>query len=402
MLLAVGMWTAFIFNLGAPGMHDRHGLIKGADFLHFYTLGNLALEHRGDLLYNMPAQTELARQEVPAAAGYVYVPLYGPQVSLVFAPLARLPYLWALAIWISVNVLIYAACCFAIWTTCPNLAGRGWTVLLLAMAFPGFFQLLAWGQSSGLALASFTLAYLALRGQHEFVAGLAIGCLAFKPQWAIAAALVIVLTGRWKVLAGATVSASLQLGAGWAYYGTAAMHDYVHALSRIADVLPALEPRRYQMHSLRGFWVLLVPHSGAATVLYIVSSVAALTVLLGSWWKRGPWELQFSALLFGSVLVSPHLTVYDLVVLAPAFLLLTDWAIAHPDQPASRSIRGLLYLCFPLFLFGPLVQFVHLQLSVVVMALLLWVIAGIPTGLAPEAPALAFLLPRTPATLDAP
>ena len=58
-LLAVGIWTAFFVNLYTPGLHDHGGLIKGADFLHFYTLGTLAREGRGDLLYNIPAQTDL-------------------------------------------------------------------------------------------------------------------------------------------------------------------------------------------------------------------------------------------------------------------------------------------------------------------------------------------------------
>jgi len=43
-------------NIDTPGLRDRGGLIKGADFLHFYTLGTLAKEGRGDLLYNISTQ----------------------------------------------------------------------------------------------------------------------------------------------------------------------------------------------------------------------------------------------------------------------------------------------------------------------------------------------------------
>ncbi len=396
LLLAIGIWTAYSTNMSAPGMRDRYGLIKGADFLHFYALGNLALEHRGDVLYSMPAQTKLVEGRVPVARGYVYVPLYGPQVSLLFASLARLPYLWALLIWLAANVTIYAASCYAVWKACPQLAQHGWTVFLAALAFPGFVQLIAWGQSSGLALACFTAVYLALRQKYEFLAGLAIGCLAFKPQLGIATALVMLAGKRWKIVAGALLSAGLQICAGWLYYGTGAVKGYAHALTHIADVLPELEPRLYQMHSLRGFWVLLVANHRAAFGLYAVCTVVVLASLLLIWRKqRVSLELQFAALLLASVLVSPHLTVYDLVVLAPAFLLLADWAIYHPAHPAGRSIRGLVYLCFPLFLFGPLVQFVHLQLSVVAMFLLLWAIVRIAR--APD----ASLTPATPATLDA-
>ena len=101
LLLAVCLWTVYAVDMSVPGLLDRNGLVKGTDFLHFYTLGNLALRGRGDLLYNMRAQSELAREWVAQEPNSLYVPLYGPQVSLFFAPFARLPYAWALAAWLA-------------------------------------------------------------------------------------------------------------------------------------------------------------------------------------------------------------------------------------------------------------------------------------------------------------
>src|ERR1041385_5593528 len=103
LLLAVGIWTAFFMNLHTPGLRDHGGQIKGADFLHFYTLGTLAHKDRGDLLYDIPAQTDLLQKIVPEARHYVYVPLYGPQVSLFFGPFARMPYILALRTWLVLN-----------------------------------------------------------------------------------------------------------------------------------------------------------------------------------------------------------------------------------------------------------------------------------------------------------
>src|SRR5215813_6418469 len=142
-LLAVGIWTAFFVNLHTPGLRDHGGQIKGADFLHFYTLGSVAREDRGDLLYDIPAQSALLQKNIPEARGYVYVPLYGPQVSLFFDPFARLPYMSALVVWLLFNLIIYAGCCYVVWKHCLNLGQYGLTVLLAALAFPGFSQLLA-------------------------------------------------------------------------------------------------------------------------------------------------------------------------------------------------------------------------------------------------------------------
>ena len=118
LLLALCLWAVYALNMATSGMRDRQGLIKGADFLHFYTLGNLALGGRGSLLYDMRAQSELIRHLVPEASGYSYVALYGPQVSLFFAPFAKLSYVNALIAWLLLNFAIYAACCFAIWRLC--------------------------------------------------------------------------------------------------------------------------------------------------------------------------------------------------------------------------------------------------------------------------------------------
>jgi hypothetical protein len=82
--------------MATPGLRDRNGNLKGTDFLHFYTLGSLADKHRGADLYDIRAQAALAERRVPEAAGIRYLPLYPPQVSIVFAPLACLSYGWAL------------------------------------------------------------------------------------------------------------------------------------------------------------------------------------------------------------------------------------------------------------------------------------------------------------------
>jgi hypothetical protein len=90
LILALSLWSVYIWNMATPGLLDRAGNLTGTDFLHFYTLGSLALAHRGADLYNLEAQSQLAAERVPAAVGIRYLPLYPPQVSIFFAPFARL------------------------------------------------------------------------------------------------------------------------------------------------------------------------------------------------------------------------------------------------------------------------------------------------------------------------
>ena len=85
-----------------------------------------------------------------------------------------------------------------------------------------------------------------------------------------------------------------------------------------------------------------------------------------------PMSLRFSSLLLASVLVSPHLTVYDLVVLAPAILLLADWLIDQPPTPSANTMGTILYLVYALPLVGPLALWTHVQLSVIAMAIIIY------------------------------
>ena len=61
LILALCLWSVYVWNMATPGLLDRAGNLKGTDFLHFYTLGSLALTHRGTDLYNMQAQSQLSR-----------------------------------------------------------------------------------------------------------------------------------------------------------------------------------------------------------------------------------------------------------------------------------------------------------------------------------------------------
>jgi alpha-1,2-mannosyltransferase len=375
-ILAACLWSVYAWNLATPGLRDRAGNLKGTDFLHFYTLGSLAIEHRGADLYDMNAQAALAAQRVPRAAGLRYLPLYPPQVSLLFAPLAHLSYCWALAAWWIFSTAIYGICCYAVWRACPRLRSDGITVVVSAIAYPAFFHLIAWGQTSAIALACFTAFFFLLRARHDFAAGLVLGCLIFKPQLGLAAAVVFLSIGAWKTVVGAILSATAQLEVGVLYYGAGPLGHWINTLTNVQKVMPWLEPRPYQTHSLRTFWSLMIPWPDVALVLYVLSAAAVLvlTVLI---WKRTPsLRLRFSSLLLATVLVAPHLTVYDLVILAPAFLLLADWMLALPISQSPRWLGTLLYLVFVLPLLGiPVALWTHIQSSVIVMSatvFLLW------------------------------
>lgn len=373
-ILALCLWGLYVWTLATPGFLDRNGKLKGTDFLHFYTLGSLANERRGADLYDMNAQAALAARRVPSAAGIRYLPLYPPQVSLFFAAFSRLYYGQALSLWWMCTAILYGACCYAVWRACPRLLGYKTTVAIVAIAFPAFWNLIAWGQTSALALICFTGIYFLLRSKREFLAGLVLGCLIFKPQLGLAAAVVFLALGAWKIIAGAIVSAAAELSAGVVYYGFQPLHQWIYDLLHVGKLFPLLEPKPYQTHSLRTFWTLLVPWPRLSLAAYLLTVALVLGLTIVTWKRAESLGLKYSSLLLASVLVAPHLTVYDLVILAPAILLLSDWILAQAPSSTARWLGTLLYLIYALPLVGALARFTHVQLSVIAMTAAVWLI----------------------------
>jgi hypothetical protein len=156
----------------------------------------------------------------------------------------------------------------------------------------------------------------------------------------------------------------------------------MRAISSVVYNVPLLEPRPYQTHNLRIFWSMLIPGRTLPFALYVLSAFVILGLTAAVWTRRPalPLALRYSSLLLASVLVAPHLIVYDLVILAPVFLLLSDWVIAQlviapPSSASVSSMKVVLYFGYLAPLAGgPIVRWTHLQISVVLMRVLVWMI----------------------------
>jgi hypothetical protein len=384
-ILACCLWGVCAVDFSTPGLLDRAGNIKFQDFIQFYISARLITEGRTGELYDQRIASAELHRVVQQPTRVVLPTVYGPQVSLLFVPLARLPFLAAATIWAAIGALSFFFCVGWLRQSCPNLRHYSGIVVLAAICFPPFFHFFVRGQISVLVLACFTAAFLAFRSGNDWLAGAALGLLAFKPQFLVAIPLILLLSCAWRTLAALVVTASAQLALTWIYFGTSIMRAYVDTLLHIPRWIAIAEPgaAQAQMHSLRSFWILLLPWPTTALVLYVVSSIVVLGIAVASWKSCGDLALRFPALVFAAVLINPHLFVYDLLVLAPALLLLADWALGHSTHPASAPVSILIYLAFLLPLFGPLAIWTHLQLSVPVfvgMLLLLWSILRATPG----------------------
>lgn len=360
-LLGLILWGAYAINIATPGLSDREGQLKGADFLHFYVLGNIARMHDGSMLYDAGRQTELAKNLIHQVPNDTYLPVYGPQVSLLFSPFAGMSYGWATAAWMLVSALIFGVCCWLVLRTCPRLRNYKSIVFVLALAFPGFFFLVSSGQNSAVALIAFTAAFFSFRAQQPFLAGLAIGLLMYKPQFGIMAAILFLFTFEWRVVAGALITGAGQLMAATWYYGQPVLEAYFRTLKHADQNASA---PLFRMHGLRTFWQMLLPWHGIGSLLYVATALAVIVITIRSWRSKAALEDRYAIFLLGSALIDPHLTDYDLVMLMPALLLIGDRILLSSESTERDAARVLTYAAYFLPLFGTTLKFLHLQLSV--------------------------------------
>jgi alpha-1,2-mannosyltransferase len=372
-LLLIGHVGVYIYAASNNGLRDRFGNLKGADFVLWYTLGDFG--RSGDVadLYHGPEALE-ARQFalVPESEGDYFVCLYPPQMTALFAPLAGLSYLAAFLLWSAIGGLMYAACVTAIARTCPGLQAFTSTVVVGAAAYPAFFEQLAHGQCAIVSLTCVTVAYLALHAGRPVLAGVAIGALAFKPTLVATAIAVFMLAGEWRLLCGVALGAGVQYGIATLVYGPAVMAAWIRALIELGEAVQQQTPNPFNMHCLRSFWWLLVPNSALARGLYLTSAGCVVFIAWQAWRRTTDVGVKFAALLLATVLVSPHLYFYDLLILTPALMVLADRALASTDPPTPGFY---ILLCYALPLLGPLATVTGVQLSVLAFVVTLWLIS---------------------------
>jgi hypothetical protein len=388
-LLAVCLWGVCAVDFATPGLYDRAGNIKFQDLLPLYVSSRMIAQGRAGELYKQgtvaaETQSTIYQMDASRVRRVVLPNLYGPQVSLLFVPLARLSFLAAAGIWVILSLLAFFVCRSLVWKSCLSLRAHAGFVAIAAAAFPPLFHFFVRGQLSVLVLACFTAAYLAFRADRNWLAGIALGFLVFKPQFLIAIPLVLLLVRAWTTLAGIVVSSSVQLAATWLYFGPAVMRAYFDTLRHMSRWMGAVELNLapIQMHSLRSFWTLLIPSPDAALALYLLSSMIVIAIAASVWKSSSLLALRFSALTLAAVLVNPHLFIYDLLVLAPALLLLVDWIVTNPTHSDRVAVTLLSYLAFVLPLFGPLSRWTHVQLSVPIFVALLWTLRRIAPAFA--------------------
>ena len=372
-LLAVS-WFIHAHTMAAPGLVDRVGRFKGSDYVQFYVMGSLVRDGRIDALYDARAHLDEGQRRItPDLKFYAAHPNYGPQVALAFAPLASLSYGWSLGVFLVISALCYGLSVWMVWRECEALRPYGRLVAVLAAASPLLLNVVRYAQASAIPLLALSLAFAAFRRHRLFLAGVAIGCLVFKPQLGILFGVVLIVSRQWRAVAGAAVAVAGQLAVAWIAAGSATMTRYASELWLLVRDPRLVETHASELHSLRGFVHLLVPYPSVVTVCAMAGLIVAVVLAVRTWSSTAPLHLRFGEIIVLTILASPHLVSYDLLLLTVPLLVFADWAARNPRHRLAAAVSVSLALLYFAPFSGMIVaRLIGVQVSVVVMSLVAW------------------------------
>nr|WP_029583398.1 glycosyltransferase family 87 protein [Bradyrhizobium sp. URHD0069] len=330
-LILLGLYAIAIVGWIAlsHGLVDRNGKPIGTDFSSFYAAGSLVLDGRAGDVYDMAAHYAREQQLFGAATPY-YGWLYPPMFLFVAAPLALLPYPLALAVWQGGTFALYLAIIAAILRRPRGEGGaiaRLW--LPVAAAFPAVFINLGHGQNGFLTAGLFGAALVALP-QRPIVSGILFGLLAYKPQFGLLIPFALLAAGQWRptIAAGTTVIA--MAGATYLAFGPELWWSFAASTETSRQLL--LEQGNVGFEKLQSVFAAVRMLGGGISFAYMVQAVASAAAVCSVAWvwrlSTSDPDLKAALLMVATLLASPHVLDYDLMIIAPtiAFLIIASSA----------------------------------------------------------------------------
>jgi alpha-1,2-mannosyltransferase len=309
MLLVAYLLAAILYIVTSHDLIDPNGKPLGPDFIDIYAASQMVHSGHAAAIYDWPQHHAAEMAVFHGRAIPYYGWHYPPLFLLIVLPLAALPYGVALLAYLSVTFAGYAA---TLW----RIVRSDRTAMLLAFAFPGVFVNAIHGQNGFLTTALLGSGLL-LMDEQPWLSGIALGLLAYKPQFAGLALLLPLLTGRWRVCAGAVATIALMVFATITLFGFGVWQAFLDSLTLTRTVV--LEEGSTGWERIQSVFSAVRMLGGSVALAYQVQCAVTLIVIGATvWvWRKGTsFELRAATLCLATVLATPYLLDYDLVILA--------------------------------------------------------------------------------------
>lgn len=307
LLLAVTGAIGLAWAASARHGIDAAGKPLGTDFLAFWSASRLALSGQAASAYDIAQIYQVERAAMPVDPGLSTF-LYPPPFLLLCLPLGLIGYWPALAMWLAATGSLFVA------------VARRWLAgvqarTLTVLAFPAVIVNAGHGQN-GFLTAALMGGGLLMIERRPWLAGAMLGMLVIKPQIALALPILVLASGRWRVMMGAAASAAALCAASLLAFGGGVWEGFFsgQAVGRAILEQGLVEPGK--MVSVFAMLRVLGFGSGAAYGVQTVAALAAAALIVLVCRRSSEGGAQAAAGAAATPLISPFFLDYDLTLLA--------------------------------------------------------------------------------------
>jgi alpha-1,2-mannosyltransferase len=372
--LALAVFLSFCilwvqWQTSAPGVSKLSG-----DFVSFWTAGKLALQgHAAEAYTKLP---HFALQlDLHHDPGWGYLAFfYPPFFLLLCAGFALLGYFPALCVWLVTTLGCYVA---ALRALLPKGRRAGVPVWVVFLGYPAVMINAGFGQNGFLSAGLLGGAAVWL-DRRPALAGMCLGCLAYKPQLGVIVPLALIVARRWRCFAFAVATVLALAAAATLAFGTEIWPAF---LAGMADARRDwMEPPNplYLVYWITVFGAVRL-HGGSLALAYgaqAVVTAAAAFILLHALWQRPPGgrsgRAEVAAIAACVPFCSPFMLEYDLIILAVPMAWLLGEALHNGFRRGELAALVAAFLAPALFKISAFDN--ALKLGVIAAAALLLVV----------------------------
>lgn len=357
--LVLGVIASLANVVLGSGLRVLTGNALFPDFLAHWTGGRLLLDGQLEHLYDADFQARL--QWAIIGEGDDVSWFVGPPfTAILYAPFAALPFAVAGVLWTLISIAAIAASLVLLKPLVPRLA-QDWVVVVLAvLACQPVLEVIGAGQDSALSMLVWAAGLRALVAGRDALAGGVFGLGLIKPQLVLVAPPTFLVQRRWSALGVWLALAVLAAAASVALIGVDGIRDWITTLISQRYDEQINVGQAWKQLSASALLVSIVPpaFAHAAQVVGLgICVVLAVAFLVVAWRApRTAWLDVWTLAALTTVVASPHLLVYDLLIAVPAVLVLLD---RHP----SRRVRLALLAVFVLTYLNPIAHLLALKVG---------------------------------------
>jgi arabinofuranan 3-O-arabinosyltransferase len=324
-------------------IYEENGQGIPTDFINVFAAGKLVLQGHPALAYDWDIQKQVEIDVLKQDFFSYFAWHYPPPFLFVASFLAQFPYAVAFIGWVSASILPYLVVMRAI-------VGRAFG-LVLAIGFPVVMSNALVGQN-GFLTAALIGGTLYLLPTRPILSGICLGLLTYKPQYGFLFPIVLIAASEWKVFFAASATAVALALVSCLAFGIESWKAFFHWMPVFSQAF--LVEGKATWWKLQSLYSLVRYLGGSEQLGWIfqwVLTAAVATTLVAIWRSNLRYSLKAAALAVGTLLTTPYLFMYDVMVLAIPIAYLVRLGLASGFRSYELPALGFAAALIVIFIF---------------------------------------------------